>query len=133
VFVLAFVPSLATAAEPSLVEWTQQRVEAVLVKPLAKREGRSFSRSRPPPHESRVRVTQTTLSRDAQGRDFVPFAVDVRFGPGDWQLNDVVGCAYRESGNLFVYVGNVYYPAALLLGKKVEPVSGACQAPATRS
>jgi hypothetical protein len=132
VFVLSFVPSPATADEPSLVEWTQHRVEAGIVKPLAER-GSRFSRSRPPPHESRVRVPQPTLSRDQQGRDFVPFAVDVRFGSGDWRADDIVGCAYRASGNLFVKLGDAYYPASLLLGKKADPVSGVCQAAPARS
>ncbi|HEY0464869.1 MAG TPA: hypothetical protein VGC79_11695 [Polyangiaceae bacterium] len=127
------MPSLAIAAEPSLVEWTQQRVEAAILKPLAKREGSRFSRSRPPPHESRVRVTQTTLSRDAHGRDFVPFAVDVRYGTGDWHADDIVGCAYRNSGELLVKVGDNYFPAAILLGKRVEPVAGACQTTAART
>ncbi|MEI9951884.1 MAG: hypothetical protein WDO74_23600 [Pseudomonadota bacterium] len=130
---LAFVPSLATADEPSLVEWTQQRVAAGILKPLAERAGSRFSRSRPPPHERRVRVSQTTLSRDKQGREFVPFAVDVRFGAADWQQDDIVGCAYRASGNLFVKRGEAYFPASLLLGKKVDPVAGVCQPAAARS
>jgi hypothetical protein len=130
---LSFVPTLAQADEPSLIEWTQQRVAAGIVKPLAERAGSRFSRSRPPPHESRVRVTQATLSRDKQGREFVPFSVDVRFGSGDWQRDDIVGCAYRASGSLFVRLGEAYFPAALLLGKKVDPVPGVCAAAAERS
>lgn len=130
---LSFAPSLATADEPSLAEWTQHRVEAGILTPLAEHAGSRFSRSRPPPHERRVRVTQTTLSRDKQGREFVPFAVDVRFGAGDWQQNDIVGCAYRASGNLFVKRGDAYFPASFLLGKEVNPVASVCQAAATRS
>jgi hypothetical protein len=132
--VLSFVPSLASADEPSLVEWTQHRVEAGIVKPLAEREGNRsrFSRARPPPRERRVRVTRAALTRDKQGRDFVPFAVDVSFG-GDWQRNDVVGCAYRVSGALFVQRGDAYFPAALLFGKDVAPVAGVCQAATARS
>jgi hypothetical protein len=132
VFALSFVPSLASADEPSLVEWTRSRVEAVILKPLAERAGSRFSRSRPPPHERRVRVTQTTVTRDKQGREFVPFAIDVRFG-GDWQENDIVGCAYRSSGNLYVQRGDAYFPAAFLLGKDVAAVPGACQAAPARS
>jgi hypothetical protein len=133
-FVLSFVPSLASADEPSLVEWTQHRVEAGILKPLAEREAsRSrFSRARPPPHERRVRVTQAAASRDKQGRDFVPFAVDVSFG-GDWEQNDIVGCVYRASGALFVQRGDAYFPAALLLGKNVDPAPGVCQAAPARS
>jgi hypothetical protein len=132
VFALSFVPSLASADDPSLGEWTRTRVEAVILKPLAQRAGSRFSRSRPPPRERRVRVTQTTVTRDKQGREFVPFAIDVRFG-GDWQENDIVGCAYRASGNVYVHGGDAYFPAALLLGKDVAAVPGACQAAPARS
>jgi len=121
------------ADEPSLVEWTKLRVEAGIVKPLAERSTSRFSRSRPPPQERRVRVTQATLSRDKQGREFIPFSVDVRFGSGEWQKDDIVGCAYRASGNLFIQRGDAYFPAALLLGKKVDALPGACQTEAARS
>jgi len=57
----------------------------------------------------------------------------VRFGPGDWQQDDIVGCAYRASGNLFIKRDNAYFPAALLLGKKVGPVADVCQAAPPRS
>lgn len=130
---LSVVPSLATADEPSLVEWTQQRVEASILKPLAERTGSRFSRSRPPPHERRIRVTQARLSRDPQGRDFVPFAVDVRFGTGAWERDDIVGCAYRATGSLFIKRGDAFFPASLLLGKKVDRVAFVCQAAAQRS
>ena len=130
---LCSVPSLATADDSTLVEWARQRVETGLLKPLAERAVSRFSRSRPPPQERRVRVTQATPSRDNHGRDFVPFSVDVRFGSGDWQRDDIVGCAYRASGNLLIKVGEAHFPAALLLGKKVDAVPGACQAAATRS
>ena len=129
---ISFVPRLVSADEPSPSEWAQRRVEAAIVKPLADRPSKRFSRSRPPPHERRVRITQTALSRDAQGREFMPFAIDVRFG-ADWQQDDVVGCAYRASGNLFIKRGDAYFPAALLLGKAVDPVAGVCQPAPTRS
>ena len=132
-FVLSFVPSLATADEPSLVEWTQHRVEAGLLKLLVERAGSRFTRARPPPHERRVRVTQATPTRDSQDREFVPFSVDVRFDTGDWKLNDIVGCAYRASGSLFVKRGEAYFPAALLFGKKVDPIAGVCQPARARS
>jgi hypothetical protein len=123
-----FVLTLASvaSADDSLVTWAARRVDEGLVKPLAKREGGGrFSRERPPPRERRVRVLEAELSRDKNGRAFVPFAVDVRFGT-DWQQNDIVGCAYRESGNLFVKAGDAYRPAAFLLGKNLAPVAGAC-------
>lgn len=101
-----------------------------LVKPLAESEskGSRFSRARPLPRERRVRVTQASATTDKRGKKFVAFAVDVRFGGGQWQANDIVGCAYAGSGELFVKSGPEFFPAALLLGKKVDPVAGACAA-----
>ena len=132
-FVLSFVPSFARADE-SLIEWAQRRVEQGLIKPLAEREGGSrFSRGRPMAHERRVRVLQATALVDKSGRQFVSFAIDVRFG-GEWQQNDITGCVYRGSGNLFVKRGDQYRSAAFLLGKKADPVAGVCEpAPAASS
>jgi hypothetical protein len=131
--VLSSVPSLAWGDEPSLTEWAQRRVDEGLLKPLAAMEGSRFSRSRPMPHERRVRVIQATTSLDKSGHAFVPFAIDVRFG-SEWHENDVVGCVYRGSGKLFVKRGEQYRPAAFLLGKNAEPVAGVCEvAPSARS
>jgi hypothetical protein len=108
----------------------QARVEAGLVKPLAEHE-RSvsrFSRARMPPAERRVRVTQTTESRDRSGRAFMTFAVDVKYGP-EWHNDDIVGCAYTATGELFVKRGDDYRPAAFLLGKPADPAPGVCQVP----
>jgi hypothetical protein len=120
------VPSLASAEE-TLVNWARHRVEDGLVKPLAKLESTHFGRSRPPPRERRVRVLASTLSHDKSGDAFVPFAIDSRFGGDEWS-RDFVGCAYRESGNLFVKIGNAYRPAEILLQKPAEPVAGVCEA-----
>jgi hypothetical protein len=79
-----------------------------------------------------VRVIQSIVTLDKSGRAFVPFAIDVRFG-SEWRSNDVVGCVYRGSGELFVKRGNAYRPAAFLLGKNVEPVAGVCEAAPPRS
>jgi len=130
--VLSFVPSLAWADEPSLASWVQRRVEDGLVKPLAKQEGNRFARTRPPPRERRVRALQSTTSVDKSGRPFVAFAVDVRFG-SEWHRDDIVGCVYRGSGDLFVKRGDAYRPAEFLLGKNVEPVAGACEAAPPRA
>ena len=131
-FVLPFVPSLAQADEQSIVEWTRARVQDGLVKPLSKLERSSFSRGRPEPHERRVRVLQMMPSRDKKDRAFVPYAIDVRYG-NEWQQGDIVGCAYRASGNLYVKIGDEYRPAGFLLGKDAEPVPDACVAAAPRS
>jgi hypothetical protein len=79
-----------------------------------------------------VRVTESKGTLDKSGRPFVPFAVDVRFG-SDWHENDIVGCAYMGSGDLFVKKGESYRPAAFLLGKNVESAPGACEAAPARS
>jgi hypothetical protein len=99
---------------------------------MAKLEGSRFSRSRPEPRERRVRVTEVAVSVDKRGRAFVPFAIDVRFGAG-WHENDVVGCAYRASGDLFVKNGDAYRPAAFLLGKNLRPVADVCEAAPPRA
>jgi hypothetical protein len=89
-----------------------------------------FSRARLPPRERRVRVTQVTPAVDAAGRPFMAFAIDVRFGGDEWRENDIVGCAYTKSGELFVKRGDDFRPAAILLGKPADPVAGVCKAAA---
>lgn len=129
-FALSSVPSLASADEPSLVDWAKHRVDQGLVQPLAQQEGSRFSRARPAPKQRRVRITQATTAADKNGHNFVPFAVDVRFGQA-WHENDIVGCAYTGSGDLFVKKGDAYRPASFMLGKNAEPVAGVCEAAAT--
>jgi hypothetical protein len=124
---LSFVPSLASADEESLAAKAQRRVEEGLVKPLAGVEANRFSRARPAPRERRVRVVGTTATLDKAGRSFMPFAIDVRFGQ-EWHENDIVGCVYAGSGDLFVKRGDAYRPAAFLLGKNLDPVAGVCEA-----
>jgi hypothetical protein len=124
---LACVPSLAWADDSALVTRARQRVEQVLVKPLANAEGRHFSRERPPPRERRVRIQESAKAIDKSGHEFVPFAIDGRFASGQWSENDVVGCVYGASGDVFVKIGDSYRPAAFLLGKNVQPVPSVCQ------
>lgn len=130
---LLLVPSFASAAD-SLPAAVQRRVEDALLKPLvAKEKERSrFSRARLPPRERRVRVTQTTTTRDASDREYVAFAVDVRFGD-QWEDNDIVGCAYPQTGALFVKLGDEYRPADVLLGKSGDPAPGVCAPAKPRS
>jgi hypothetical protein len=128
--IVSLIPSSAQAGEPSLAESTQHRIEERLLKPLAdfEKEGSRFSRARLPPRERRVRVLGSATSADAKGRAFLRFAIDVRFG-NEWQENDIIGCAYPKSGELFVKRGDVYRPAAFLLGKSGEPAPGVCEIP----
>ena len=135
-FALSCVPSFARADEPSPVDWALRRVEDALVKPLGKMESNSFSRGRPVPRERRARIPDGTVMVDKQSRAFLSFAVDIRYGDSEWRENDVVGCVYRGSGNLYVKIGDQYRPAGFLLGKNVQPVAGVCQgspAPAPRA
>ena len=126
-FALASLPSLASADEP--FSWAKNRVDEAIVKPVSARErSGGFSRGRTPPRQSRIRITQPSESRDTSNRAFVAFAIDVRWGSSDWNKDDVVGCVYREGGKVFVKIGDGYRPAAILLGKDVEPVAGVCVA-----
>jgi hypothetical protein len=104
------------------------------VKQLAAKNARrsKFSRAEPIPVERRARVTQAATSVDKRGREFLTFALDVRHGE-QWRENDVVGCVYRHTGDLFVKVGDGYRPAAYLLGRDVGPVAGVCEAAPPRS
>lgn len=74
-----------------------------------------------------MRLTRDTPSTDKQGRVFVSFAVDVRFG-GEWRPNDIVGCVYRTTGELYVERDDGFRPASFLLGKNLGPVPGVCVA-----
>jgi hypothetical protein len=126
---LSLLPSLAHGDEPSAADRARSRVESGLVKPLAaKEQERSrFSRGRPPPRESRVRVEQSAESADAKGRRFLAFAIDVRYGQSEWRQDDVVGCVYSATGEVYVKKGDEYRPASFLLGKKAAAVPGVCR------
>ena len=121
---LSSVPSFA--ADP-----TQERVEQALVKPLAVRERlRSrLSRVMLPPQQRRVRVPDAQAQKDADGLLFVNFAIDARHGfeldldegagsENGWRKDAFTGCVYPATGEIFVLLGTVYYPAATLFGKK---------------
>ncbi|MFZ5893919.1 MAG: hypothetical protein ACOY0T_22850 [Myxococcota bacterium] len=126
------MPTLALADNPSSVEFAKNRVQAELVRPLAQKQVRRFSRARPAPVERQVRITEAAPLRDKSGRAFLPFAIDVRFGDA-WRENDVVGCVYTSSGHVFVKNGDGFRPAAFLLGKDVKPVAGVCENVPARS
>ena len=134
-FVLALLlaSSSASADEPPAAA-VQRRVEKGLVEPLVQKEKERsrFSRARMPPQERRVRVTQAAVTLDASGRAYMAFAVDVRRGT-EWHENDVVGCAYTQTGALFVKHGVEYRPAEILLGKDVEVAPNVCTPAKARS
>ena len=127
---LSLIPSAATADEPTPAQQCEKRVREGLVAPLTAYEAdrSKFSRARLPPQERRVRITQAAPSVDTSGRQFMTFAVDVRFGKDEWRENDVVGCAYTKSGDLFVKRGEEFRPATILVGKPGDAVAGVCKA-----
>lgn len=143
VLVLA-VSSLASAnpeAKPTSPELQQAvaLVDSELVRPLAhKEQARSkFSRARPPAAQRRVRPLE--LARDNAGKSFVTFAVDERHGwfdddDGDedkWIKDQIVGCAYLDSREVFIKRGKAFHPAAAKLGKKTKAApTSTCQAAA---
>ena len=132
-FALLLGPSSASADDPPAAA-VQRRVEKGLLEPLAlkEKERSRFSRARMPPQERRVRVTQAAVTLDASGRPYMAFAVDVRRGT-EWQENDVVGCAYTQSGALFVKRGDEYRPAEILLGKNAAVAPNVCMPAKARS
>ena len=131
---LSLAPSFASADEPTPAQQCEKRVKEGLVAPLTEQEANrsKFSRARLPPRERRVRVTQVKPSVDANGRPFMAFAVDVRFGD-EWTKDDIVGCAYLKSGDLFVKRGDDFRSAGFLLGKSADPVPGVCRAAPARA
>lgn len=130
---LLLLPSAASADDPPAAV-VQRRVEKGLLEPLAQKEKERsrFSRARMPPQERRVRVTQAAVTLDASGRAYMAFAVDVRHGTA-WHENDVVGCAYTQTGALFVKRGDEYRPAEVLLGKDVDVAPNVCTPAKARS
>lgn len=110
-------------------------VDAGLLRPLASKEHErgKFSRARPPAAQRRVRPLE--LARDSSGKAFVAFAVDERHGWFDesegedkWVKDQILGCAYLESREVFVKRGKAFHPAAAKLGKKTKAApANTCQ------
>ena len=134
VLLSALHASTASADEPSLAAWAMNRVQLEVVRAIDIRDSRSsrFSRARPVPRQRRVRIVRASTVRDQLGRQFIRFAIDVRFGASNWKTDDVVGCIYTPAGDVYVKSGGVYRPAAFLEGKRVAVVPGACRAASAR-
>lgn len=135
--------SLSFAQAPADRAKAEQLIEKDLLKPLAaKEEQRSrFSRAGLPPQVRRVRVLDQEVKKDAQGGEFLSFAVDAKHGadwldegePNPWRENAMTGCVYPATGEIFVKSGKQHRPAAFLLGKKVKPAEAhVCEATATQ-
>lgn len=74
-------------------------------------ERSKFSRAAMPPSETRVRVLGPA-QRDADGAAFVPFAIDTRYGTGEWIAAEMAGCVYVASSAVFVKRGAAFLAAA---------------------
>lgn len=139
---LVLVPSLAGAEEPptrkgdtkgaSVKERAHRRVKEGLLNPLVSQDSERsrFSRVVQPPRERRLRILQATTKKDKEGREFVPYEIDVSYGD-EWHT-DVAGCVYTKSGRIYVQRDDEYRPAEFLLGKDVPAVSGVCEVAAPR-
>lgn len=128
----ALLPAVASAEGPTAKERAHERVNQGLVQPLKKQEEdrSAFSRVIQSPKERRVRILQTRMSHDHKGRTFLAYAIDVRYGD-EWKEN-IQGCVYTQTGNIYVDVGDEYRSHEFLLGKDVKPVAGVCQAAPAR-
>jgi hypothetical protein len=121
------------APSPTVKKSVAALIQKKLIKPLNKKERRRsmFSRAPMPAQERQVRVIKQ--GKDAQGRAFVTFAIDQRFGLGldenAWEKDAWLGCTYLENGRIFVKVGDEYRRAKVLLGKSTDPAgAGTCEA-----
>jgi hypothetical protein len=127
--------TLAFAGPPEVDEAaaapTKAMVEKMLLKPLAAREHRQnrLSRVMQPASARRIRVLDAVPQKDSDGKEFVTFAVDVRYGwdlgeepakAEEWERNEIAGCAYPDSGEVFIKRGEGHYAAAILLGKRTK-------------
>lgn len=134
VFVLSvlFLSLPAFGGEPAPTT-TGQVIERALLQPLAAHDDHRsrFARVVQPPTQRTARVLDTQPKKDSQGGAFVTFAVDEVRGRAKVVTKDVLtGCVYPATGELFVKRGDVYYPAAFLVGKtKDKAPSHVCTSP----
>jgi hypothetical protein len=131
VLAISNLASAAPEAHASTVDKTAVAlVEQQLVQPLAAKENArsKFSRARQPAAARRVRVLDTAALHDTAGKAFVRFAVDEKHGwfdddeDGDegWMKDQITGCVYVDSREVFVQRGREIHPAAAKLGKRTK-------------
>lgn len=107
----------------------EQTVQRVLITPLAAKEkSRSrFSRAAPPPTARRVLLLDTVAHKDAQGGEYLTFALEARHGlelddeSGErrkWST-EITGCVYPATNVVFLRHGTGYRSSDYLLGKRV--------------
>ncbi len=105
-------------------------VQREFLAPLARRNAdqKEFSRAEMPATATRVRVMGEP-QRDADGAEFVRFAVDTRRFAPDWNEAEFTGCVYTASSAVYVRRGELFRPAARYFARKpVKPNAAVCSA-----
>lgn len=102
---------------------TLAAIEKTLLGPMKTFESKrsKYSRAGPAPSDRRVRVLDDEQQKDQKGDAFVTFTVDARYGRGEhaeWSTDEITGCAYPESGKVFVQIGDTWRTAGFYAGKK---------------
>jgi hypothetical protein len=141
----SFAEPPAANTPPASAEATsaQTVVQQQLIQPLAakERERSRFSRARLPATERRIHILDQQAKKDTAGRTFVRFAIDEHHGyrkataadEASWRLAAVTGCVYLDKSEVFVKKGDQYRPAAVLLGKNLQPAAeNTCQSQPTQ-
>lgn len=119
----------ALAEEPAKeqIEQVEMEVHKRLVRPL-NRESRKLAKfGRGAPVIRRVRFVKVQPEENALGKSFWRFAVDRRYaGESEWLTDEVVGCIYGETKEIFVV--NSRRLSKNLLNEQVSMASaGACE------
>jgi len=92
-------------------------------------EHSKFSRAAMPPSEMRVRLLSKP-HQDAEGAEFVPFAVDTRRVDGEWQAAQMTGCVYVTSSAVYVKRGGGFRAAADYFAlRDTNPNTSVCVSP----
>jgi len=110
-------------------------IDRELIGPLAEKDGGQeiYSRAYIPPHVRTVRIDDPKPRADADGKRFLTFAIDDTGMSSKVRKDAITGCVYPDSGKVFVGRGGSFFPAELLLGKKVATVADVCKAGETRA
>jgi hypothetical protein len=133
-FLSMLLVSRIASATPSAPD-VESMVKTSFLTPLAKREAvRSrYSRVAVPPAQRRVQISEAP-AKDADGKSFVAFTIDER-RYGKWTKGALSGCAYTDSGAIYVKRGDKLRSADAYLGKSTDkaPASACIAANADES
>ena len=81
-----------------------------------------------PPSQMRVRVLGTP-QKDAEGAEFVAFAIDTRDVDGEWNPAQMTGCVYVASSAVYVKRGTGFLAVADYFAPAAEPRPAVCTVP----